>query len=418
MPLHLSSSLTRSLETLSRRQGVTLYMTLLAALQVLLHRYSGQDDISVGGAIAGRNHQQVEALIGFFVNTLVMRTELSDRLTFEQLLKAVQTTCLEAYTHQDIPFEKLVSELQTERDLSRHPLFQVMLVLQNTPQETLCLPELSAESLSVAHESAKFDLLMSLEEKEGHLTGDVEFATDLFKRETIQRFIGHFETLLEGIVADIETPLAALPILTQKEQYQLLEEWNNTAADYPRGQCIHQLFEAQAARTPDAAAVVFKKQSLTYRQLNERANQLAHYLKKKGVGAEILVGLCMTRSLEIMISLLAILKAGGAYVPADPDYPKERIAYILKDTNIKVLLTFSSIAEVLPEITAETIYLDTDWGEIAEDDINNLVSDVTVNNLAYVIYDVRFNRDPQRRHESAPGCGKSTIMGTRLFSIR
>ncbi len=296
-------------------------MLLLAAFQVLLARYSGQDDIAVGSPIAGRGRREFEGLIGFFVNTLVLRTDLSGNPRFRDLLARVRESALEAYAHQDVPFEKLVEELKPQRDLSRSPLIQVMFALQNAPGGELALPglEVTAQALDTA--TAKFDLTLSLTERPEGLRGVLEYATDLFDAATIERMAGHFTTLLEGIVAQPETPIGELPLLTPAERHQLLVQWNDTAVDYPRDQCIHQLFEEQVARTPDAVAVVFEDRQLTYAELNARANQLAHYLRTLGVGPDVLVGLCLERSLELVVGLLGILKAGGAYLPLDPSYP-------------------------------------------------------------------------------------------------
>lgn len=347
--IHLSAALTRGLKTLSQQQNVTLFMTLLAALQVLLHRYSGQDDIVVGTAIAGRNRQELENLIGFFVNTLALRTDLSGTPSFSQLLSWVREICLKAYAHQDLPFEKLVAELQVQRDMSRHPLFQVMLVLQPPALQDMHLPGLTINELAVTQETAKFDLTFSLEEHPDGLTGTIEYSTDLFNAGTITRLAGHFQTLLEAVVEQPETAIAELPLLTAPERHQLLVEWNATKTDYPKDKCVHQLFEEQVAKTPDAIALVFEDQQLSYQALNAKANQLAHYLQTMGVKPDNLVAICMERSFDLVIGLLAILKAGAAYVPLDPTYPRERLAFMLEDSQASILLTqkkFDSIASV------------------------------------------------------------------------
>ena len=296
-------------------------MTLLAAFQVLLYRYSGQEDIAVGTPIAGRGRSELEGLIGFFANTLVLRSDLSGNPGFRELLARVRESALGAYTHQDLPFEKLVEELAPARDLSRNPLFQVMFVLQNAPSATLALEGVEVSRLALEGHTAKFDLSLGVRETPAGLRVSWEFSTDLFDAPTIERMAGHFTTLLEAIVADPGQRIGELPLLSAAERHQLLVEWNDTAADYPRNRCIHELFEAQAARTPEAVAVVFEDRQLTYAELNARANQLAHHLIGLGVGPEVLVGICMERSLELIVGLLAILKAGGAYVPLDPGYP-------------------------------------------------------------------------------------------------
>ena len=385
--IHLSAALTQGLKTLSQKHNVTLFMTLLAAFQVLLHRYSGQDDIVVGTAIAGRNRQELENLIGFFVNTLVLRTDLSGTPSFVQLLSRVRDVCLSAYEHQDLPFEKLVAELQLPRDLSRNPLFQVMLVLQPLELQAMHLPGLTISSFPLSNETAKFDITLSLVENSEGLTGTLEYNTDLFNAETITRLIGHFQTLLEAVVEQLETSIAQLPLLTPIERHQLLVEWNATKTDYPKDKCIHQLFEEQAARTPDAIALVFEDQQLSYQALNAKANQLAHYLQKLGVKPDTLVAICMERSFDMVIGLLAILKAGGAYVPMDPTYPRGRLAFMLEDSGVSLLLTqkkFDSITNVSEfHNEMQLIYIDSQWPTPF-----SAHSEVTVNpeNLAYVIY--------------------------------
>ena len=304
-PLHAA------LEALSRAAGVTLFMTLLAAFQTLLARYTGQEDIIVGSPIAGRTRVETEGLIGFFVNTLALRTDLTGNPPFRTLLTRVRDVCLDAYAHQEVPFEKLVEELKPERTLSQSPLFQVMFALQNAPRTTLALPGLALTPLRVESGTAKFDLTVFVTATDAGLQTLVEYNTDLFDAATIDRLLGHFQTLLEGVVAAPERPVGDLPLLTAAERHQLLVAWNATATAYPRDACIHTLFEAQVARTPEAVAVVCADQALTYRELNRRANQLAHYLRALGVGPDALVGICLERSLEMVVGLLGILKAGG-----------------------------------------------------------------------------------------------------------
>jgi amino acid adenylation domain-containing protein len=397
-PISLPESLTTAVNELSRREGVTVFMTLLAAFQVLLYRYSRQEDVAIGSPIANRSRTELEPMIGFFVNTLVLRTNLMGNPTFRELLLRVRDVCLGLYAHQDLPFEKLVEELQPERDLSRSPLFQVMFVLQNTPRRFLQPSGLSIERVEVLSATSAFDLSLYLREREGKLIGFFEYSTDLFNGSTIERLIDHFETLLEGIVADPEQPISMLPLLTEAERHQLLVEWNDSAADYAN-KCIYQLFEEQVEKTPDAIAVVFHRQQLTYRELNERANQLAHYLRGLGVGPELLVGICVERSLEMVIGLLGILKAGGAYVPLDPAYPIERLGFMLKDSQCSFLLTQQKIIEdgrwriedgdlrfSILDPRIKVVCLDSDWPLIAERRQDDLRSGVRAENLAYVIY--------------------------------
>jgi amino acid adenylation domain-containing protein len=285
-----------------------------------------------------------------------------------------------------LPFEQLVEALQPERNLSHQPLFQVMFVLQNAPMPALELPSLTLSSLEIESGTAKFDLTLSMEDTEQGLVGSLEYNTDLFHGTTISRMLGHFQTLLEGIVAEPEQRLSDLPLLTQPERHQLLVEWNDTQVAYPKDVCIHQLFEAQVDRTPEAVAVVFEDQQLTYGELNCRANQVAHHLRSLGVSLDDLVGICVERSLEMVIGLLGILKAGGAYVPLDPAYPQERLAFMLKDAQVGVLLTQQQLVEKLPEHQVRVVYLDTDEVLLAPHSKENPVSEVTPDHLAYVIY--------------------------------
>ncbi|RAM53131.1 MAG: non-ribosomal peptide synthetase [Hapalosiphonaceae cyanobacterium JJU2] len=382
----LCFELTQQLEKLSQHQGVTLFMTLLAAYNTLLYRYTGQEDILVGTPIANRDRSEIEGLIGFFVNTLVMRTDLAGNPTFSELLSRIREMALGAYAHQDLPFEMLVEALQPERDISHTPLFQVMFVLQNTPIPEIDLSGLSVSNLPIEISTAKFDLSLIMENSATGLIGWWEYNTDLFSSSTIERMIGHFVTLLEAIVANPQERISQLPMLTPFEQQQLLVEWNNTQSHYPQGKCIHQLFEKQVELTPDHVAVVFDNQQLTYHQLNCRANQLAHYLQSIGVGPDVLVGICVERSLEMLVGLLAILKAGGAYVPLDPEYPTERLRFMLEDTQVSVLLSQQQLLERLPEYQAKLICLDEIWSEILQNRQDNPIEVVTANNLANVIY--------------------------------
>ena len=384
--LTLPQSLVADLKKVSRQGGVTLNMTMLAALQALLYRYTSQDTIVVGSPIAGRRHRETEEIIGFFVNTLALKTDLSGNPRFTELLTRVRRVTLEAYYHQDIPFEKVVEEVHPERNLSHSPLFRVMCAFQNVPRTTLDLTGLTVTSLEVGGESAKFDLTLFLVEHEGTLKATVEYNTDLFEQQTVERMLGHYQRLLHGIVENPHHCLSELPILTDAEQQQLLVEWNDTQKDYPREQCVHQLFEAQVEKTPDAVAVVCEDHHLTYRDLNSRANQLAHYLRKQGIGADSLVGLCIERSVEMVIGVLAILKAGGAYVPLDPSYPQERLAFMLADTQAPVLLTQHHLVDALSSHHAQLFCIDRDWSLVRHESAANLPVHTTAENLAYVIY--------------------------------
>ena len=382
--LVLSKDLTESLKALSQQEGVTLYMMLLAAFKTLLYRYSGSLDIVVGTTSAGRNRPEIEGLIGFFLNTLVLRTDMSGNPTFRQLLGRVREVTLEAYAHEDLPYQKLVQTLQPERNLSLNPLFQVALVLE-APRPSLNL-DWTRSYLDIQTDTAKFDLTLELDLRPEGIVGRFEYNIDLFEAATISRMIEHFKILLAGIVANPQTRVSELPLLTEQERHQILVEWNNTTKEYPIDQCIHQLFEEQVTRSPDAIAVVFEDQQLTYRELNQRANCLAHYLQTLGVEPEVLVGICVERSLEMVVGLLGILKAGGAYVPLDPSYPTERIAYMLNDSRLPVLLTQQKLVASLPESEAQIVCLDTQKTAISTEITENPVSSACASNLAYVIY--------------------------------
>ena len=341
----LPEPLPKGLKELRRRQGATLFMTLLAAFTTLLYRYSGQTNIVVGCPIANRSRPETENLIGSFINTVALKTRIDDHLRFTELLSEVRASCLAAFTHQEFPFEKLVEEMHPERSLNKNPLFQVFFAFQQTPPQSLSLRDLSTKQLEVSSNTSKFDLTLSLTERGQKLVGFFEYSTDLFDHDRIERMAGHFQTLLEAIVSDPDQSIATLPILTEAERHQILIEWNDTAADYPKDKCIHHLFEEQVERTPDAIALEFRGQQITYRELNQRSNQLAHYLRRLGIGPEKLVGICVDRSIEIVVGLLGILKAGGAYVPLDAAYPNERLRFMLEDSQVSVLLTEQKLTE-------------------------------------------------------------------------
>jgi amino acid adenylation domain-containing protein/FkbH-like protein/non-ribosomal peptide synthase protein (TIGR01720 family)/FkbM family methyltransferase len=390
LSFQIDERLTASLKELSHKSATTLFMTLMAAYVTLLFRHSGQNDILVGTPIASRNYQELEGLIGFFVNTLVMRTRLEGNPSFEELLKQVRSVCTNAYANQDVPFEQIIETLQIERSLSHSPLFQVMFVLQNVAMEELETPGLKISPLSLDNVNAKFDLTLQMWEintEEGNsLQGFWQYNIDLFDQDKIARMSGHFQTLLEAIVANPQEPIGTLSLLTERERHQLLVEWNKTDTAYSDKKCIHQLFEEQVERTPNNLAVVFENESLTYRELNNRANQLAHYLQQLGVKSDTLVGICVERSLEMIVGLLGILKAGGAYLPLDPEYPQERLSFMLEDSQVEVLLTQNKLVKLLAQNQEYIVCLDSDWQNISQTNQNNLNITVTPNNLAYVIY--------------------------------
>ena len=397
--LHLPRSLSDQLKALSSQNGVTLFMTLLAAFQTLLHRHTGQEEIVIGTPIAGRNRVELENIIGFFVNTLVVRTDFTGEPTFQKLLARVREVALGAYAHQDLPFEKLVEELQPERTVGTSPLFQVTFGFQNLREETFRLRGMIVTPLEVDSGTAKFDLSLRIREHADGLRAVFEYNTDLFDSGMIDRLLGHYQKLLESIVKDTGQRISEIPILTEAEQYQLLTEWNRTDVDYPSHRCVHQLFEEQAQRTPEAVAAVFEDRQLTYAELNSRANQLARHLRTFGVGPDVLVGLCMERSLEMVVGLLGILKAGGAYVPLDPDYPQERLAFILNDTQGPVFITQKRLMEhrrwtvedrdsrsAKFDRPIQVIFLDSDWDKIASESDDNLENLTSLRHLAYLIY--------------------------------
>lgn len=382
----LPDDLAAFVESISHQAGVTPFMTLLAAFKVLLWRYCGQDDIVVATPVAGRTRPETEAMAGFFVNTLVLRTDLSGDPSFWQLLEQVQRVCLDGFDHQDLPFEKLVEDLRPDRALGRNPLFRVMFQLLAHEPGVLALDGLEVSRLSLGSEYAMFDLSLDILQEAGKLRCVFNYSLDLFEHATIERMLGHFLTLLACIAADPKQPLSRMSLLTEAERRQMLVEWNQTEADHAQGMCAHQLFEAQVERNPDAVAVAFGDQELTYRQLDLRANQLARYLQGRGVGPEVFVGLCMQRSVDMVVAILGILKAGGAYVPLDPAYPPERLSLIIKDAQIRLLLTTERLAPVLPVHDAELICLDVQWQSIAPDAGQRTAVSVSPQSVIYVIY--------------------------------
>jgi amino acid adenylation domain-containing protein/FkbM family methyltransferase len=378
-----TEELTTGLQQLSRQHGVTTFMTLLATFQTLLHRYTGLDDITVGTPVANRTRTETESLIGFFANTLVLRGDASGDPSFDELLTRVRTLTLEAHAHQDVPFELLVEELQPERDLDRTPLFQIMLVMQNTPPPVIDLPGVRVEQLELETTAPKFDLVLFLKESAGSLSASWEYNPARFDAETIKGLASHFETLLESAIADPSQRISQLKMLRDDERQLVVSEWNDTEVQYPRASGLHQLFEAQVARTPKATALMFNDERLSYEELNQRANQLAHHLRGSGVRPETFVGICLERSLEMVIGLLGILKAGGAYVPLEPSYPQERLSLMIDEAGISVVLTAQRFRKLL---SVAAICLDADWSEIARQSKENPATNTVPGNLAYVIY--------------------------------
>ncbi|KAM3092339.1 non-ribosomal peptide synthetase [Phormidesmis sp. 146-12] len=396
--LELPQSLLTALEALSHQESVTLFMTLLAAFQTLLHRYTGQTDIAIGSPIANRHRSELEGLIGFLVNSLVLRTNLVGDPTFRQLLDRVREVTLAAYDHQDLPFEKLVEGLQPVRSLGQNPLFQVVFALQNTPIEQLVLPGLVLSPVALETKTSRFDLELYVwkcadnfrnlwgegwQQSDG-LRGVIVYNTDLFDSTTIAALRQHFQTLLQSIVANPDTPLSALPLLTPTEQQALLQQWASNQSSYPTVG-IHQLFEAQVQQRPSAIAVQYH-QSFTYQQLNQGSNQLARYLQRLGVSAGMRVGICLARGVEAIAAMLAVLKAGGAYVPLDSSYPPERLHFMIEDAEILVVLTQSDWVELVQTDRTKIICLEQEWDTIAQESDENLSVPCTASQLAYVIY--------------------------------
>jgi amino acid adenylation domain-containing protein len=382
----LPRGLVDELHALGRLEGATLFMTVLAAFQSLLARYTGQDDIVVGTPIAGRR-LETESLIGFFVNSLALRTDLSGDPTFRALLRRVREVALAAYDHQELPFQKLVEELQPARTLSHEPLFQVVIAMQNVPGSALELAGLRLHPVTFDSGIAKFDLTLDVREETQGLGLTMEYSTDLFETAAITRLLGHFRTLLDGVVTNPDRRLSELPLLTELERYQCLVEWNGTATDYPREATIEKLFEAQAAGTPDAPAVTFEAERLTYGELNEQADRLAHYLRARGVRPEVRVGICLERSLQLVVGVLGVLKAGGVYVPLDPSHPQERLRFLLADAQVGVLVTERRQLERLPPGEVGTVVcLDSERAAIALAPQGPLQSGALAEHLAYVMY--------------------------------
>lgn len=387
----VSPCLVEELKALSRLEGATLFMTMMSAFQILLHRYSGQDDIVIGTRSNGQSYLKSEGLNGLFGNLLALRTDLSGNPRFRDLLAQVREVVLGAYANQNIPFEKLADALNLQRDRSRNPLFQVMFIIQHLPDDNAPLNKITPDFLQAYTGTAQFDLILELSETPHGLAGEVKYATDLFEAATISRLIGHFLTLLGDIVARPEAHLSEFSLLTEPERRQLLVEWNNTAVEFSDAKFIHQLFEEQVRRTPQAVAVVYKNQQLTYGELNARANKLGHYLRYIGVGPEVLVGICLERSIDQVIGWLAILKAGGAYVPLDPCYPKELLAFMLEDSAPVALLTNGRHEALFSDMSKCPYLIDLStqcpvWAIFPDTNPDHKRVGLKSENLAYVIY--------------------------------
>ena len=373
------------LKALAQKESATLFMVTMAAFQALLRRYTQQESILVGTPIAARNHVEIEELVGLFVNTLIFRTDFTSDLSFRELIRQVRAYSLEAYMHQDVPFEKLVEELVPQRALDRPPLFQVMFIFQNIPKQIFEISGLTIEELNFETGIAKFDLTAEVwEDHEFHC--QFEYNTDVFERSTIERMLGHFERLVLGAVENPDLLCAELPMMRAEERSQILVDWNRTATEVARDQqpCIHELFEMQAERSPGAIAVVAGNREMTYRELDQRANQLARHLRKRGVGPKVLVGLSLDRGAEMVVALLGILKSGGAYVPLDPRVPDDRISFMMADAQPRVVVTEQNLQRAV--FGTDQILLDSDWGVIAQESEERLENKSGPRTLAYVMY--------------------------------
>ncbi|HEV2735687.1 MAG TPA: condensation domain-containing protein, partial [Longimicrobiaceae bacterium] len=381
----LPDALAAGARALARREGATSFMVFLAAFQALLARYSGQDDVSVGTQAAGRTRAETEGLIGFFVNTLVLRCDLSDDPGFGALLARAREAALGAHAHQDVPFERVVEALEPERTLSYTPLFQVQLVFQNVPGLAVELPGLSITGVDVDQGTNKFDLSLYVQETPHGTRATLGYDTDLFDAATAERMLARLERLLAGAAADPWRPVSSLPLLDDAERAEVVHAWNRTEAEYPREACLHTLFEARARRAPDAVAIRFLGGSMTYGELDRRAGRLARWLRGRGVGPEVTVGICMERGFEMLVAVLGILKAGGAYVPVDPLFPADRIAFTLGDAGVRIVLTQRSVRASVPA-GLEALRLDADAALLADEPGPPPEVDVASANLAYVLY--------------------------------
>jgi len=356
--------LLRRLHGLSQRDGATLFMTLVSGFALLLARYSGQRNLLIGTPVANRNRAEIEPLIGFFVNTLVLHADLSGEPSVREFLRRMREVCLDAYAHQNLPFERLVEELQPSRDLSRNPLFQVMFILQNAPAEALELPGLTLKPLELGTATAQVDLTLTVREMPNGLIGEFRYAVDLFDASTIERMAGHWRVLLEAMVETPECRIENLPLISETERRLLLEDWNDTGSDYPRERCVHELFEENATQIPDRVAVVFRDESMSYGVLEDRANRLATELRVRGIGSGQRVGLCLDRGTDMLVTMLAILKVGAAYVPLDPTFPRERLRYMAHDADLAILIATTNLASAFEMSHERQLLLDSDYGSL------------------------------------------------------
>ena len=379
----LPKDLVRDLRELSQREGASLYMLLLAGFVALLHRYTAQEDIVLASLTAGRKQTELESLAGYFVNPLALRLDVSGQPTFKELLLRVRSLVLDALAHEEAPFSEILRRIHFKPDASRNPVFQI--IFSQQPRLANVAPGWDLVTEEVSNGGSKVDLVLVIDDRGEEISGPITYNPDLFHESTISRMVGHWQTLLKAVCAGINQPVACLPILSDEERTQILFHWNATGADYPTNVCLHELIEAQVERTPDSEAVIYEGQRLTYRQLNAHANQLAHRLRELGAGPESLIGICMERSIEMVIALLATLKAGAAYLPLDPEFPKDRLNIILDDSRPIVLLTQQRMLAQLPS-SYRTIAVDSEWRSIASADTSNPVHLAGADNIAYAIY--------------------------------
>ncbi len=399
----LSASIVQPLQELARQEGTTLFTVLLTAFHVWLHRYTQQTDIVVATPHTTRNHPELEAVFGFFLNTLPVRARLERGLSFRETVRQVHNTLMSAYSHAELPFEQMVELAVHDRHAGQHPLHQVMFVLLEDGVPTLQFDQSTGQPVFVETDTSKCDLTLSVLRTEGEWTCQWEYDSDLYLPETITRMSGHWSQMLSSVIEDPEQSIGRLELMSAAERHQILFEWNNTARDYPRDKCVHELFEEQVTHTPDAVAVVFEDQSLTYTELNARANQLAHHLQSLGVGPEVLVGLCVERSLEMIVGVVGILKAGGAYVPLDPDYPIERLKFIVQDSGIRVLLTQRDLLHSEDTNALQVLYPNEFSWQAGHE---NPTSRTSSTGLVYVIYTSGSTGQPRGVRDFAPGCGE------------
>ena len=384
--ISLPEELCKRIKAFCLREDVTFFMLLLAAFKTLLHRYSGQEDILAGTVVANRSRIETAGMLGFIMNTLVLRTDFSGNPTFKEVLQRVKKMTLDAYAYQEIPFDILLEKLKPERDLGRTPLFQVMYIHQNTGEVVLNLPGFDIKPVELQNKVAPFDLRLITEEKNGCILCRLDYCSDLFRDAAVERMLLQYERIIDGMISNPLQKIDEFSFLSQSELKKILVDFNNTSVSFPTDRLIHQMFEDQVQKTPHSTALVFEGSKMSYGELNCRANRLAHHLKKLGVGPDVAVGVCIERSFEMVISLMGILKAGGAYVPFDPNYPKDRVEYMIRDARVNVLITFESLIPLIPEFDGELICLDREDGRLDGEKDENPACEATDGNLAYIIY--------------------------------